>query len=171
MSCFVYHICRIQDKGDLSKGYVGVSVNPTYRWNRHKKYEKQDSPLRRAYRKYSDIIEYIVLESNEEYCYDFESKVRNQDHQGWNIVPGGYKPPNRRGIPQSEDHKSKIGIANSGSRSAMWKGYWIVNGERFITLKEVSMKYSCTTKTVHNRAFSSKFPEWSFIERDDVERI
>src|SRR6476660_9387781 len=143
MNCYVYHICREQDRGDITKGYIGISSNPGYRWMRHKKYEKQDSHLRRAYAKYDDIIEYILVQGSRDYCLMIEEKARPVKGIGWNIEKGGSAPPIQYG-PMSEAQKQKIGKANSGMNSAGWKGWWVIEGIRYLTTKEAANAHGVT---------------------------
>lgn len=161
MTCYVYHICREADKYDFSKGYIGISSNLEYRWYRHRNCN-ENPHLTNAYAKYEDIIEYVLIAGSRDYCLNLESKLRPENRIGWNLTKGGGLPPNHSGKEMSQDQKDKIGKANSGTNCANWKGWWIVENIRYETLKEVAARYNCTTKTVYNRAHSSKFPDWEF---------
>jgi len=161
MNCFVYHICRQQDKFDFTKGYVGISSNPSYRWQRHKLYEK-DGRLINAYRKYDDIIEYVLVEGNRKYCLDLENKLRPIARMGWNLVAGGGMPPSHKGKRMSQAQKDNISKSNSGVHGPRWKGYWIVDSEKFNTSIDVAARFGCTTKTVCNRVKNPDYPTWTF---------
>lgn len=161
-SCYLYHICHEKDKYNLQKGYIGISDNPAYRWMRHKKYEKKNGHLQKAYRKYTDIIEYIVLQGSREYCLYLETQLRPEKGIGWNMEKGGGDPPNLRGKVISQSQKDKIGRAQSGIKSSKWKGWWIVDGIIYNTTIEVSAFFNVTTKTVCNRCKNPKFSNWIF---------
>jgi len=49
-----------------------------------------------------------------------------------------------------EEKKKKNGIASKGKLSGNWSGYWIINGEKFITIKEVCEKFDISPSTVCN---------------------
>lgn len=166
MLCYLYHICRVSDKLDFTKGYIGVSSNPNYRWERHKKYESKNTPLRRAYNKYDDLVEYLVLAGTRDYCLERERALRPTPRLGWNTVEGGGMPPSHKGKQMSDSQKSNIGKANSGTNSYGWKGWWVIDGERYTTTKEASIKFNITRKTVRDRVANPLFPNWVFEPKE-----
>ena len=111
---FLYHICRANDKGDLSVGYIGISKNPSNRWKAHKR--GGNKLLLSAYSKYDDIIEYIVCKGSLEDMLIMEKKLRPNKKIGWNIAIGGGLPPKNsfRGMKHSEKTKEKISASRKG---------------------------------------------------------
>lgn len=106
-ACYLYHICREEDKGDLTKGYVGISKEPKVRWSAHRRGETNQH-LKNAYAKYSDVIEYVVTQGTEFYCRHLEFLWRPSKKIGWNLTEGGNLPPNFQGQKRSEDFCKKI---------------------------------------------------------------
>jgi group I intron endonuclease len=122
MTCAVYWIHHPSHTDIFSQGYVGVSVNTDVRFRKHKR-AKQNAHLRNAITKYGwdNLVKKTVLIADTDYCLDVETKLRNKDDIGWNIVKGGGMPPNakgktwicskpawNKGLPLSEDTKQKI---------------------------------------------------------------
>lgn len=94
--CYVYHICRAKEKFNYQRGYIGVSVSPSSRWEHHK--NRSENPhLINAIGKYQDIIFYTFFCSDPETCYDLERDLRPEKNIGWNINIGGSKPPSPKG--------------------------------------------------------------------------
>lgn len=77
-------------------GYVGITNNPMRRLSQHKKSSK--FPV--------DIEMVILFEGSEEECLAKEFSLRSAENIGWNVVPGGGKPPVCRKM--SEETKRKI---------------------------------------------------------------
>ena len=77
----IYHICRSSDKGDFSKGYIGITNNFERRMKEHKRYGNKH--LKNALKKYDDIIEYVVSEGTENYCRWLEILWRPKEKLGW----------------------------------------------------------------------------------------
>lgn len=97
-TCSLYHICREDDKFDFSEGYIGVSFNPTSRWEHHR--NRGENPhLKNAIDKYPDIVYYVFAQGHEEWCYFIENILRPISNIGWNIASGGSKPPSPKGKP------------------------------------------------------------------------
>ena len=76
------------------KGYIGVSVNPSYRLRQHIYSSKngwhENLHLKRVFEKYNDnVCQTILLEGSEKYCYEIEQKMRPKKQIGWNIAEGG----------------------------------------------------------------------------------
>lgn len=162
---YVYHICRVPDKYNFSKGYIGISNNPEYRWLRHRKYEKGNH-LQNCYKKYNDIVEYVVVKGSRDYCLFLEQSLRPSKGIGWNQAAGGGDPPSRRGIPQSQVTKNKIGIANSGSKNLKWKGWWSVDNQLFESSSQAAKFFNVTKKTIRDRCYNEKYPDWKFIPKE-----
>lgn len=88
---FLYHIRRDINEGDLSKGYIGITVEPKARLNRHLR--EGNAHLMNAFAKYDDINMQILYEGDEEFCLLAEQELRPTPNIGWNIAVGGGKPP------------------------------------------------------------------------------
>lgn len=120
----VYWIHLPEHNDMFSEGYVGVSNNSRKRYKQHftlMENEKHENVhLLRAYKKYGTVFEYsIILEAEEEYCYDIERKLRPTKDIGWNIAEGGNKPPSMKGRklpPFSEEHRKNLGMARKGKK-------------------------------------------------------
>ena len=165
-NCYLYHICRASDKYDFTKGYIGISSDPVTRWKLHRNGGNKHRLLN-AYKKYADIIEYIVVQGSRDYCLYLESVLRDSDRIGWNLVKGGGDPPNKLGINISYEHKRKIGEANSGMRNPKWKGWIEVDGIRYESITQVSRLFNVTIKTVRDRMKNPKFSSWKLIPCED----
>lgn len=91
---FVYWI-RLPEHNDMfSEGYIGVTKNTVEgRYQEHKKrakYSKRVGRLLSAIKKYGDeLLVSPIVEADERYCYEVESKLRPQSNIGWNHNPGG----------------------------------------------------------------------------------
>ncbi len=85
---YLYHICREGDKGDYSKGYVGITKRkPEVRWKEHKK-DKW------FYNEYNDVIEYIIAEGSDREIKDMEESLREKvSPDNWNKRAGGVELP------------------------------------------------------------------------------
>lgn len=112
--CYLYHICRERDKGDLTKGYVGISNNPERRWQNEK--WQGNTHLKSALKKYTDIVKYVVVQGTRDFCCWLEVCWRPIENIGWNIATGGSVPPSAKGRVMSAEHKEKIGRANSTTK-------------------------------------------------------
>ena len=95
--CYLYHICRICDKYDFSKGYIGVSSKPSKRWASGG--YKTNPHLMNAIKKYDDIVRYVITFGTERRCLLMEARLRPENNIGWNIATGGGKPPSPKGMP------------------------------------------------------------------------
>lgn len=94
--CYLYHICRVGDKWDFTKGYIGISTKPSQRW---KSGYSNNPHLRSAMKKYNDIIKYIVTFGSLKRCLKSELILRPDINMGWNIAKGGGLPPSPKGRP------------------------------------------------------------------------
>lgn len=113
MSAQVYWI-RAEHHSDIkSEGYVGVSKNAKKRWEYGHKWAhakgRHDNPkLSHAIAKYGweSLVKTVVVIADESYCYDLENKLRPSNEIGWNLVPGGCKPPVSK--PRGPDYVSPL---------------------------------------------------------------
>lgn len=160
----VYHICREADIGNFSVGYIGITQNTTERWYNHKIGWSGSQLVNRAYKKYDDIVESVVLTGSKELCLYTEMQLRPDKRIGWNLTEGGGLPPNLSGKIMSQEQKDKIGKSNSGQANFKWKGYWVIDGVKYVSMNEASRKLGCAKRTVRNRALSDDFPSWTFEE-------
>lgn len=161
---FVYHICREADVGNYSEGYIGITQNPKERWYNHKVGCSGSVIVNRAYKKYDDIIESIVLEGSKELCLYTEMTLRPTTRQGWNLTEGGGMPPSHKGLKRTEEHKRKMGDAQRGKLAHGWKGYWVIDGVPYESMNQASTALGCAKRTVRNRALSLDWPTWTFEE-------
>lgn len=159
---YLYHICRSSDEGDYSKGYVGITNNPEERWKRHRSGYSGSQRLYRAYCKYDDIVESVILEGPREVCAYYEATLRPSPKIGWNIAEGGGLPPNLSGKVMSEEQKAKIGKSNSGKNNIKWKGYWVVDGVKYESMTIAAKAVGCCKKTIRDRTLSEDFPNYIF---------
>lgn len=83
---YVYHICRENDKGNYSEGYIGITKRkPIERWKEHRKDKSW-------YTDYTDIIEYVIYEGKKQDVLSMEDELRPKQCMGWNITAGGSLP-------------------------------------------------------------------------------
>jgi hypothetical protein len=113
----VYWIHLPEHTDITTQGYIGVSTNAIQRMQTHFQLLEQNRHenihLSRAYIKYDKFIKDILLEAEESYCYVIENHLRPNYDIGWNIAPGGDKPPpakkgRGKGRKISEEHRQKI---------------------------------------------------------------
>jgi hypothetical protein len=99
-NCYVYWIHL---KGQTwNEGYVGVSINPTRRFEEHKSYT--DTILAEAIKIHGDDLIYDTIYCGTEIsCYELEHKLRPEPYTGWNKARGGRFCPSEtlRGIKKS----------------------------------------------------------------------
>jgi hypothetical protein len=100
-----------------SEGYIGVSKQVEKRLKDHtymlETNMHENIHLSRAFLKYENLRYDVLLEAPEQYCYDIEFLLRPAYNIGWNIAPGGNKPPpseigRGKGRKLSEEHKNSI---------------------------------------------------------------
>lgn len=161
-TCVVYHICRSGDTDDLNKGYIGISCEHEGRWGRHKAGYSGSVIVNRAYEKYDDIVERVLVIGSKEYCQEVEEKLRPSERIGWNIAKGGGMPPNLSGKVMSDEQKAKIGKSNGGQNNIRWKGYWVIDGARYESMSQAAKAVGCCKKSVRDRVLSDKFPNYKF---------
>lgn len=98
----IYWIHHINHFDIFSQGYVGISNQPSERFNQHK--SNTNKHLSNAFDKYrEDVVLDIILESSEEYCKYLEQILRPKENIGWNIAIGGGMPP-----PADSERNKKI---------------------------------------------------------------
>jgi predicted GIY-YIG superfamily endonuclease len=108
---YVYWI-HLKDQWDPTEdGYIGVSNNPSRRFEEHKKTkntllaEGMSSP---------DVVMDIMFVGSYECAMMRERCFRPRPNMGWNINIGGKVPPNHKGKPKSEHTKLLISQNNVG---------------------------------------------------------
>lgn len=87
---------HVEEHTDMfSEGYIGVSVNPEWRFYQHlrnainpKQYKNYRTEFREAMANGSAIYEILVC-STSAYCYELEGKLRPNWKVGWNLAAGG----------------------------------------------------------------------------------
>lgn len=162
MSCVLYHICAPKDERDLSKGYVGITDDFNQRMDKH--FSGHGSiVVKRAYKKYGELSYSIVFTGPREVMLIFEKLLR-PTKMAWNLVEGGGSPPNPKGKAWTENQAKTIPLANSGRNNSKWKGYWAIDGVKYESMQKAALALGCAKRTVRNRAFSDKFPNWKFEE-------
>lgn len=118
---YLYWIHLPEHTDIKTQGYVGISTDVQKRFEGHKK--KPNKHLKNAFNKYNNnVVVDTIIEEDEDFCLLLEQELRPKKNIGWNIAVGGGKPPpsekgRGKGIikgPHSEEHKRKIGLANSG---------------------------------------------------------
>lgn len=122
MNHSVYWIHLPEHTNIFTQGYIGVSKDVCKRWNEHHK-KTNNMHLKNAINKYGwdNLIKDNVLIGSKDYCLTIETKLRNTENVGWNIVSGGGCPPLaygnqyrigvpswNKGIPCSIESKVKI---------------------------------------------------------------
>ena len=141
-TCGIYKITNMVN----GKVYIGQSVDIEKRWRRHKNlYLNYDEILYKAMRKYGfENFSFEILIECEEglldlmeiyYIKQYNSFVGWKDNWGYNATTGGGRPSKTiskskkqrealskrmKGVPKSEEHKRKIGIAHKGEKNHMW---------------------------------------------------
>jgi predicted GIY-YIG superfamily endonuclease len=93
----VYWIHTKQHSDPYKEGYIGVTNNIKNRINAHKYVKK--TILYNAFNKYGDdmIVDIIHQNITEDNALIIENNYRPDERIGWNIVPGGGKPPVQSG--------------------------------------------------------------------------
>lgn len=143
------HICPNDKK------YIGITSKekPNHRWRNGEGY-KSNKHFYNAIKKYGwDNIEHIVIENNlskeDAQLKEIEliSKYNSNNQEfGYNAASGGEA---NSGYKQSEEHKRKISVANSGANHGMSKMIiCITTGEIFDTISEAVEKYNIDSSTL-----------------------
>jgi group I intron endonuclease len=124
-TCFVYKITN----NITGSAYIGVSLSPRHRLCIH---IRDNYPVGRALRKYglSEFTIELLFSGAEKYCYEIEpifiaSYGTLAAAGGYNIDPGGCRPPRYTGIdhpnfgkPLSSERKLQLRLANLGKRQS-----------------------------------------------------
>ena len=160
MSCVLYHICKPSDEGNLSEGYIGISNEPSKRWDKHFS-DKGSQVVRRALHKHKELSYSVVFAGPREMMLTLERLLR-PTAMAWNLVEGGGDPPNLKGKKWTKEQAIKIPLANSGKNNYLWKGYWVVDGIKYESMQKAANALGCAKRTVRNRALSEDFPNWHF---------
>ena len=93
----VYYVYHIKRRGmALHEGYIGISKHPDIRLKSHLSKHCHNQHLQNAINKYDDIEMVVLLKCSEDYAKQLEKQLRPNPKMGWNIVPGGGKPPVNR---------------------------------------------------------------------------
>ena len=112
---YVYWL-HLQEHNDYFKeGYIGVSKDPKRRLKEHYLLVgggwHENPHLKHAFEKYKEkIIQTIIIQGPEEYCYEIESKLRNIKQIGWNIAEGGFGPPKMFGHTFNNGRKQSLEV-------------------------------------------------------------
>lgn len=156
---FLYHIFKPEDYGDLSKGYIGVTVNPDERLERHFA-GFGNVRVFRALEKYGELNYSLITSGSPEEILRLEKYLRPFPRMGWNIAAGGGLPPDCTGKVMSESQKKNISEANKKWQRARKKEVWVCDGLEFISKLEASEHFGCTRKTIKDRCDNPKFENW-----------
>jgi group I intron endonuclease len=106
-------IYRIRNDID-GKEYYGVTTNPEKRKSDHLVKKRGSVLISKAVDEHglSNFTFEIILYGTEEYCYKLEETLirsfKSRVPLGYNIAPGGAKPPNATGRKHSEKTKAKM---------------------------------------------------------------
>lgn len=141
----VYHICKPEDEGDYSKGYIGVTDNFEARMDRHFAGYSGAPVLARAVKKYGELSCAVIFSGSREEMLCVEEYYRPFPGIGWNIVAGGGNPPNHKGVPKTQSHKDKISAANRLAKSS---GTWIVRGQAFSSCIDAAREMGHQKKSI-----------------------
>ena len=169
MTCYLYHICKDAEQGDLSVGYVGISVEPGARIDKH--FSGLGSlVVSRAQDKYGELVCSVITQGSTPEMLRLEEHLRPTERIGWNIAKGGGMPPNLSGKKWTKEQADKIPKANRGMNSYKWKGWWVVDEARYESSALAAKATGVTKRTVMNRCKSNKFPSWVFKEVDNTRK-
>lgn len=161
----VYWI-RHKDHDDIfSQGYVGVSKNHEVRWKQHKskinKKVHDNAHFAAAVEKYGwdALVKEVVVFAEKDYCYEIENKLRPKEQTGWNIAPGGNKPPTTK--PHGKDYISPLKGVSRDTPWMLGRKPWNV-GQKY----EFSEKH----KAYYLAAISKPHTEEHIKKRQDSRR-
>ena len=131
----------------LDEGYIGVTNNIKHRLYRHKR-----SPyvVGRALRKHKDAYLEVLVYSTQEECLNLENKLRPREQMGLNITTGGGTMPSAKGRVLTEEHKAKIGKANSVTARCKEVYVWMHKDgrEEEMTMYDLRMKHNITQSSL-----------------------
>jgi predicted GIY-YIG superfamily endonuclease len=90
----VYWIRCVEHTDFLNQGYIGVSSQFDRRMKEHATISgNRHINLAIEQHGWDSLIKTQLLIADEEYCLEFEKKLRPADEIGWNLVAGGGVPP------------------------------------------------------------------------------
>ncbi len=119
MAC-VYWIRKSEHADIFSQGYIGFSSNSAeHRYKEHiaaTKYKNYPTIISSAIKKYGhkNLIVETVCIGGKDYCLAVENKLRPNPNIGWNLEPGGQKPPSMAGKKFPDHAKLKISALHKG---------------------------------------------------------
>lgn len=121
MGC-VYWIHLPEHTDFMTQGYIGITTRTAdKRFAQHRSEAKlgRNNTLYKAMRKHGDkIVLTTLVIANEAYCLNLERKIRPSERIGWNIVPGGGKPPVNTNHTESAKAKIAAGVKARGQTEA-----------------------------------------------------
>lgn len=147
----VVYWLKLKDYTDCTKqGYIGVSNNESKRLHEHltklERKKHENIIVQRHFNKHKDEFESIIIfEGTEEECYAKEFELRPIKHIGWNIAPGGGKPPStfghtwnvgRKATDEQKQKRSEQWKQNGFKPPAQTGNIWWNNGEKNTMSKE-----------------------------------
>ena len=87
MEYYLYHICKLEDKDNYEKGYIGITKRePIVRWKEHRK-------SKNWYKENDDIIEYVIKKDTDQIIKKLEEELRPFPNMGWNTTAGNIELP------------------------------------------------------------------------------
>ena len=149
--CVVYWIHLPEHVDYRVEGYIGVTQHMRRRKYLHK-YSNENFNIKRFK---NSIIMDAIFEGTEEECYNLEAKLRPSAYIGWNIVPGGGKPPSWLGKKHKPEtiekmRKAKLGVARTEQAKENMRGIRKTE-EHKLKLSDFKRKLNesqcCTIKT------------------------
>ena len=110
----VYWIHLVEHLGFETEGYIGVAKDHMKRFYMHKQGHGNENVLK--HKDNEDLLIDVVFEGTEEECYAYEETVRPSWRIGWNIAPGGFKPPS----PLGNKERSAKASSSLKGRKITW---------------------------------------------------
>ncbi len=174
--CYLYHIRRRCDAGDLKKGYVGISFCPEERWKQHKR-RKSNPHLSNALDKYEDVEMQVITSGSRSEMLRLETYLRPGDSIGWNTCAGGGDPPDSssywKGRVRTAEHQKNLSKALIGRKTSQktrellsaagsehknpaWTGVFWSDGQFFLTKQLASVQLGVSHSTVTYRCKKMK---------------
>jgi group I intron endonuclease len=100
----VYWIRHNKHSDVLTEGYIGITNNLNNRLRYHKE-RNTNKKLRNAISKYQDeiIVDVLYEYDTEDEALQKEEELRPKEFIGWNLAPGGGKPPRIKDYPEAID--------------------------------------------------------------------
>lgn len=138
MAYSVYWIRHKDHTNIFNDGYVGVSNNFERRMAEHNKCTNEY--LKNAIKKYGwdNLVKSVILYANENYCLEFEKKLRSSEKTGWNLCIGGGMPPSMIGRKRPNHALKLLGRKRPDHSKAMQGG----NNPRAISVKFDGITFS-----------------------------